>query len=511
MGGVALRTLAGAVSAAIGITLAAAPAAADTASVTVTLAPSSAPVGSTLAITAPSGLATVTQVRFTGSAASVNPAQPPTDTEVDVVVPADAASGPLTLTYSNSTSAQTDQSFTLQVPTSGTITLSHPWVVFPNGAAVRALLTAAGQPVSGVTAHLQRAAPHTTAWQPVQDARTTSSTGRVHWTVSPASTATYRVVFDDAPAYLGTTTQRVRLAVTPLVIFRTPDVAPILTKTALRGRVRPAPAADREVRLQQRVDGSWHRVARASTDRRGHYTFTVTLPATGHYAYRVRRPHDDGHLSATSAVGRVQAVQRTLHSGMSGSDVTALQRRLQKLRYDVGAVNGTFGFDTQHAVVAFQKVQGLARDGVVGLKVWKALTDPRRPKLRHPADASTAGVEVDLTRQVLYYAVKGRIVRILDSSTGGGYTYTGSDGSTQRAVTPTGHFGVVYKRDGWVHAPLGELYRPAYFNYSGYAIHGETEVPSYPASHGCVRITVPAMDRMNAKLYVGISVWIYRS
>jgi N-acetylmuramoyl-L-alanine amidase len=194
---------------------------------------------------------------------------------------------------------------------------------------------------------------------------------------------------------------------------------------------------------------------------------------------------------------------------MTGPDVTALQRRLRTLHYDVGAVNGSFGFDTQHAVVAFQKVQSMSRDGVVGAAVWQRLTAPRAPHLLHPL-SSAAGVEVDLTHQVLYYGVDGHIRRIFDSSTGGGYTYTGSDGQSHTAITPTGHFHIVYKRDGWVSAPLGELYRPAYFNYDGYAIHGETEVPNYPASHGCVRITVPAMDRFNAKLPVGLSVWIYK-
>jgi len=162
-----------------------------------------------------------------------------------------------------------------------------------------------------------------------------------------------------------------------------------------------------------------------------------------------------------------------------------------------------------HAVVAFEKIQGLDRDGVVGLKVWQALEHPRMPHLRHPGDASTAGLEVDLAHQVVLYAVNGHIRRILDSSTGGGYYYTGSDGTTQQAITPTGHFSVVYKRDGWVTSKLGTLYRPAYFNNSGYAVHGEGEVPSYPASHGCVRITVPAMDRLNAKLPIGLSIWIY--
>jgi len=138
------------------------------------------------------------------------------------------------------------------------------------------------------------------------------------------------------------------------------------------------------------------------------------------------------------------------------------------------------------------------------------LTTPRIPRLLHPI-ADRAGVEVDLTHQVVIYGVDGHVRRILDASTGGGYTYTSSDGSTHQAITPTGHFSVVYKRDGWVTAPLGTLYRPAYFNYDGYAIHGEGAVPSYPASHGCVRITVPAMDRFNSKLVVGLSVWIYRT
>ena len=206
---------------------------------------------------------------------------------------------------------------------------------------------------------------------------------------------------------------------------------------------------------------------------------------------------------------RVTGVSRTLRPGMSGTDVYALQHRLAVLHYDVGRVNGSFGYDTFHAVVAFEKVQGMTRDGVVGPAVWRRLTAPRVPHLLHPF-ATRAGVEVDLTHQVVLYGVDGHVRRILDASTGGGYTYTGSDGATHQAITPTGHFSVVYKRDGWVTAPLGTLYRPAYFNYDGYAIHGEGAVPSYPASHGCVRITVPAMDRFNSKLVIGLSVWIYR-
>ena len=36
-------------------------------------------------------------------------------------------------------------------------------------------------------------------------------------------------------------------------------------------------------------------------------------------------------------------------------------------------------------------------------------------------------------------------------------------------------------------------------------------VAAYPASHGCVRMTVPAMDRMWSSLWVGMPVAIYSS
>ena len=49
--------------------------------------------------------------------------------------------------------------------------------------------------------------------------------------------------------------------------------------------------------------------------------------------------------------------------------------------------------------------------------------------------------------------------------------------------------------------PLGLLYRPKYF-YGGVAIHGFTSVPSQPASHGCVRLTYPAMDMIWEKGHV---------
>ncbi len=59
--------------------------------------------------------------------------------------------------------------------------------------------------------------------------------------------------------------------------------------------------------------------------------------------------------------------------GSSGEEVTRIQKRLIELGYDPGKADGIFGSQTQKAVIAFQKDQGLSADGIVGKDTLKAL------------------------------------------------------------------------------------------------------------------------------------------
>ena len=197
----------------------------------------------------------------------------------------------------------------------------------------------------------------------------------------------------------------------------------------------------------------------------------------------------------------------TLRSGSEGAAVKALQKRLHELGYQVQAADGHFGPETHHSVVAFQKVNRLGRDGVVGPITRKALERPRAPKPR----STKAGfhIEADLTLQVVYMVRDGKIVEILDASSASGQTYT-VDGDVRLAVTPQGSFVIQRKIDAWRRSKLGLLYRPAYFT-GGYALHGAYSVPPFPASHGCIRMTTTAMDRWFAKLPVGTPMLVYRS
>ena len=456
--------------------------------------------GTVLHITG-TGLAGTTDVAFAGAVDAVPTTA--SDTDVTVTVPAGAQSGPVSLTPAT---AVTPPNLGVEATT---ISRDAATIVYPNSTHVRAALTAAGAGISGQSATLLVRTIGTTKWSPAPGPQTTNSSGAVAFLVKPTRTTQYEVSFAASSTAAAVRTAITSIAFRPTLTVAIPVVAPILTAQRFTGAVHPGVAG--KLVLQRLIAGVWKTAGTTTADTYGRFAFPVEPWTTkGIYTYRVVRPADVQHLAVSTSAKSIRAVDRTLRYGMTGPDVTFLQQRLRALHYDVPTVTGGFNYDTLHAVMAFEKVQRITRDGVVSATVWSHLGRPTVPKLLHPL-AGVGAVEIDLTRQVLFYAVNGAIVRILDVSTGGGYTFIDSSGHLATAITPTGHFSIRYKINRWVTSKLGTLYRPAYFNNSGYAIHGEGEVPSYPASHGCVRITVPAMDRMYAKLTIGMSVWIYRT
>jgi peptidoglycan hydrolase-like protein with peptidoglycan-binding domain len=161
----------------------------------------------------------------------------------------------------------------------------------------------------------------------------------------------------------------------------------------------------------------------------------------------------------------------TLRMGSRGVFVGLLERRLASLHYRLVGIDRSFDLRTADAVMAFRKVQRMQRTTVVDASVWRRLADPIVP---HPR-VKTGGfhIEVDQTRQVLYTVDDGAVTNIMHVSTG-------------KPSTPTrdGSFFVDRKLAGYS-AHL--LYYPSYFD-GNRAIHGWPDVPSYAASHGCVRV-----------------------
>jgi lipoprotein-anchoring transpeptidase ErfK/SrfK len=187
-------------------------------------------------------------------------------------------------------------------------------------------------------------------------------------------------------------------------------------------------------------------------------------------------------------------------------DVVAVQTRLTELKYYVGKIDGKAGAAQRSAVMAFQKVQGLPRTGVVDKATVNALAKPALPVLKASSPADR--IEADLTKQVLYVVKAGAIQRILPVSSGNGKAYRQKNGRLARALSPVGWYKIERRIVGVREADLGTLYDPQYF-YKGWAIHGSNSVPAKEASHGCTRITRTDAKWMLTNTWVGMDVFVY--
>ena len=202
--------------------------------------------------------------------------------------------------------------------------------------------------------------------------------------------------------------------------------------------------------------------------------------------------------------------------GRSGGEATSrAQWRLLELGFWLSEPDGDYGITTQQAVMAFQKYYGLETDGVLGADTAAMMTAvTERPKAK--ADAGTL-VEIDKSKQLLFFVIDGRTEWVLNTSTGSEIAYDEPDKNSPGerqigdSVTRNGLHDVYRERaEGWWEGDLGEIYRPKYFS-GGEAVHGSNSIPDYPASHGCVRVSVPAMDWIWEQnlMPIDLPVWVH--
>lgn len=182
----------------------------------------------------------------------------------------------------------------------------------------------------------------------------------------------------------------------------------------------------------------------------------------------------------------------------SGPPTKAAQKKLLRLGFWLSATDGRFEDTTRQAVMAFQKYFRLKPTGAITPGTAYLLDRLSSPVTALSIEGTLA--EVDKQRQLLFLVVDGKTTAVVNASTGDDREYEEPDANSPGviirgvALTPEGEFSINRERpDGWWIGDLGQIYRPKYF-IGGVAIHGSTSVPAYPASHGCVRVSVAAMD-----------------
>ena len=153
-----------------------------------------------------------------------------------------------------------------------------------------------------------------------------------------------------------------------------------------------------------------------------------------------------------------------------------LQQRLVDLGFlaDVG-VTGVADSQTSAAVLGFQKWANLTRDGALESATVAALLRATRPvpALRVPGRR----IEVQLRRQVALLIQDDRVVRAVHISSGAG------------GATPRGSFRV-YRKERYSWSVPFKVWLPwASYITGGIAFHEFYPVPTYAASHGCIRVS----------------------
>jgi peptidoglycan hydrolase-like protein with peptidoglycan-binding domain len=189
----------------------------------------------------------------------------------------------------------------------------------------------------------------------------------------------------------------------------------------------------------------------------------------------------------------VRFVNANLGPGAQGQSVRLLQSELDVLHYAV-PLTGVLDEGTGRALIAYRKMTGLQRIPYAGRAVFQRLAHGAgKFHVRYPGDGRH--VEADLTKQVLAEIEPHGHVRTI---------YTMSSG---KPSTPTviGRFRVYSKTPG----TNSEGMVDSNYFIRGYAIHGYAEVPTYAASHGCLRVPIPDAAAIYAWVQTGTPVDVY--
>ena len=210
-------------------------------------------------------------------------------------------------------------------------------------------------------------------------------------------------------------------------------------------------------------------------------------------------------LPPTTTRPPVEEKEFVLQPGARGLPVEHLQLQLKNNGYDPGPVDGEYGPAVQAAVRAFQRVNDLDGDGLVGPLTIAALEHPKMVEPMRP-DGPPNRVEVSISRKLLVKYVDGAPAIVTHISSGSEIPFC-ENGVCGDAVTPVGDFTAIMKVDGWEKGPLGDMFNSVYF-WPAYAIHGSPYVPDVGMSHGCVRIPMHIAEYFPTTIKHGEPIYI---
>jgi hypothetical protein len=238
-------------------------------------------------------------------------------------------------------------------------------------------------------------------------------------------------------------------------------------------------------------------------------TVTVTVEASGRTVEKEQVDAAGGKYSFPFVIDACCSYQVTAASGGQSAPAQRFSIRvpehLRKSRiarlynvslveqgYYIGHLSSHVGLGTRLATLAFRKVNHMARNMSYRPVIFRKLLmgrgafEPRFDEAHH--------VEVDISRQVMALVEGDKPVATFHVSTGA-------------SATPTvrGNFHFYMKQPGY---NAKRMYYSVYF-IGGYATHGYSPVPTYNASHGCVRNPIPFSRFIYDWIQIGDPMHVY--
>jgi hypothetical protein len=263
-----------------------------------------------------------------------------------------------------------------------------------------------------------------------------------------------------------------------------PKTKNVLAKTRITGKLN-VPGPDKTVTIRIRNEGHLIETRKVDPD---DVTGNFSLPYTVKNCCQFVVVAEQGGFSSPPARFRV----RVPNGVGKGAQARLFNELLKKEGYHVRGTPKKKNSATSLAILAFRKTNGMKRNSKFSKVIFKKLLQgrggfkPRYDNGRH--------VEVDLSRQVMSLIVGDKPAHTFHVSTGA-------------SSTPTirGKFRFYMRQPGY---NSKSMYYSVYFQ-GGYATHGYNPVPTYPASHGCVRNPIPYSVFIYRWVDIGMPIYVY--
>jgi hypothetical protein len=270
--------------------------------------------------------------------------------------------------------------------------------------------------------------------------------------------------------------------------------AEIMQKVPVTGTLAPFVAGE-EVKVTFYLDGKIlfsRNLPVSKAGGKGSFRTSIEVRENGKYAVAAK------HV-ATPELGADETVRKSwkvsfpsLHQGQCGDVVVGFKKAMRKMGY-IANSGSCFGGKTARGVLAYRKVNGMSRSMRAGAGlVKKAFSGKGGYEVRHPGAGDH--LEAPLSKQVLVFTKGDEPYAIYPISSGKSST-----------PTVTGHYEMIRTEPGY---NSHGMYYSWYF-YRGYAVHGYSSVPDYPASHGCLRTFIADQPEIYNRIFFGEDIFIW--